>query len=434
MKLFFSLLASIWCCLLFSKTEEHKTEKSVNLTSQKKGNLHIFRSNFQNKSFITLSYTTPFEGSPQAADKGKDLKDFWKRFLFYSLLQERLQQALSTQGIQYTYHQKGGVQESNSCTVSVSCPSHQVVDAISEICRQMEKIKMSGFLEKELQSAKEKAHYGLYKVDNYQTDELIRLASDNMTNETSVLNVNSIVETSKNLIDMVSLDELIAYSQTQIIDANRGIDIVVPSEESFISENELAQILEEQKLPPIQKNVGCDGLIKLIKEDIQHSVSEEVKGADNFQPQVEETSLDKIPLTTQSVNEYYHQLPITSEEKKMIAKIILTMADNNVFKLLFEKKRLERIGKKIHHVHPIKFLGTVFSDPGLVHHMRKIRESSFKWEGFMDGLSRRMVEENGRDNLKKYLPGFCASISANLETVMSFAEKGDYEGMVSSLL
>ena len=433
MKFFFSLLATISCCVvLFSKN-----------TPEKKGTLHIFRSNFQNKSFITLSYTTPFE---EASPNGKELKDFWKRFIFYSLLQDRLQQALSTQGIDYTYHQKGILNEPNSCTVSVSCPSHQVVDAISEICRQMEKIKLSGFLEKELQNAKEKAHYGLYKVDNYQTYDLIRLASNDMTNETTIMNLDSVIETSKNLIDLVSLNELIAYSQAQIIDANRQIDIVVPSEESFISENELAQILEEQKLPLLHKNTSCEGLVVLINEEVLPAASEEMKSSDNIQPQLEEIStdnafpqeegksIDSPPPPTRFAHDYYHQLPITSEEKKMIAKIIYTMADNNVFKLLFEKKKLEKIGKKIHHVHPLKFLGTVFSDPTLVHHMRKIRESSFKWEGFMDGLAHRMVEESGRDNLRKYLPGFCAAINANLEVVTSYADRGDFEGLVISLL
>lgn len=446
MKLFFSFLASIWCCLLFSTNEEHKAEKSATFTSQKKGALHIFRSSFQNKSFITLSYTTPF------ASQEKELKDFWKRFLFYSLLQERLQHALSAQGIHYSYHQKGILHEPNSCTISMSCPSYQVVDAISEICRQMEKIKMSGFLEKELQSAKEKAHHGLYKLENYQTGDLARLVSNDMTSEMATLNLNSIVETSKHLIEMVSLDELTDYSLSQMIDANREIDIVVPSEESFISENDLSQILEEQKLPPEHKNSSeallvPSGLVKLLKEDVHHTVIEEIKcNNDELQPQLEEISNDLIfkdeepcaeetPLTSELVHdhEHYHQLPITEEEKQMIVKIILTMADNNVFKLLFEKKKLERIGKKIHHVHPIKFLGTVFSDPYLVDRMREIKDSSFKWEGFIDGLSLRMTEESSRGNLKKYLPGFCASINANLETVMSYADREDFEGLVSSL-
>ena len=66
--------------------------------------------------------------------------------------------------------------------------------------------------------------------------------------------------------------------------------------------------------------------------------------------------------------------------------------------------------------------------------MKEIHKSSFKWEGFIDGLSKRLSEESGRDNLKKYLPGFCATINANPEALTSFIDRGDYEGMVRSLL
>jgi len=50
-------------------------------------------------------------------------------------------------------------------------------------------------------------------------------------------------------------------------------------------------------------------------------------------------------------------LPIDDNEKKIISSIITTMAEKNVIKLGLMRRTLEKKGKRIHHVHPLRFLG-----------------------------------------------------------------------------
>lgn len=130
----------------------------------------------------------------------------------------------------------------------------------------------------------------------------------------------------------------------------------------------------------------------------------------------------------------YDSLPISGEERTLINKLLFTMAENNIFKLLLEKKRLEKIGDRIHNVHPIRFLGTVFTDPRLVYCMKEIRKSSFKWDGFIEGFGDRMREEAKRGNLAPYVPGFAAAIHKNPEQIMVYIHAVDFEGLVKFLL
>lgn len=130
----------------------------------------------------------------------------------------------------------------------------------------------------------------------------------------------------------------------------------------------------------------------------------------------------------------FYQLPLEDWEKKIIRKIVLTMANKNVFQLLLEKKTMEKRGRDINHVHPLRFMGYVFSDPELKRGMAMIRKSHFKWHGFIDGFSRRIREESKKDNLLRYVPGFCQTVQMSPNQVIGYLEEGDWEGFVKVLI
>jgi hypothetical protein len=130
----------------------------------------------------------------------------------------------------------------------------------------------------------------------------------------------------------------------------------------------------------------------------------------------------------------YQNLPLSSHEAKIITKIITTMAEKNLVQLMFEKRDLERKGKRINPVHPMKFIGYVFADPYLKHCLGQIRKSHFKWDNFIDGYSGRMKEENANNNLMPIVPGFSKALGADPEAVKEFIKNQDWEGLVRFLL
>ena len=132
--------------------------------------------------------------------------------------------------------------------------------------------------------------------------------------------------------------------------------------------------------------------------------------------------------------EQYNQLRLSDSDKKYIKKIITTMAENNVFQLLLDKKSLEKKGKQIRPVHPLRFLGFICAD----HHLRKclhsISKNHFKWSSFVDGFKDRMKEESKKGQLLPYVPGFSSQINANPALVEDFINRGDYEGLMKHFI
>lgn len=95
-----------------------------------------------------------------------------------------------------------------------------------------------------------------------------------------------------------------------------------------------------------------------------------------------------------------YSAPLSESDKENITYLLTTLADanQNPLKLLFKRDSLTKLGDQIEHIHPMTFLGFVFSNDELVVAMRKIRGSSFLWDDFgyriLDSLNREMAQGN----------------------------------------
>lgn len=210
-------------------------------------------------------------------------------------------------------------------------------------------------------------------------------------------------------------------------------------EATFAQEEESATLIAQEV--EIEANRSVDATVDREIATLIQSTPVEEEVLEEVAPELEDLShLAKRPAVTVAepkaaeTQNAYEKLPISPVEKQKIGNILITMAENNVFQLLFEKKRLEKLGRDINHVHPIRFLGAVFSDPNLVNCMYEIRRSGFKWDGFIDGFSQRFKEELRNKNIEAYIPGFAASLGLEEKKVMSYVKSVDFEGLVLHLM
>lgn len=130
----------------------------------------------------------------------------------------------------------------------------------------------------------------------------------------------------------------------------------------------------------------------------------------------------------------FYSLPLHQWEKKVIEKIITSMAEKSLAQLLLDKKEMEKKGDQIHHVHPLRFMGYAMSQTYLKSCMKQFRSNSFKWNNFIDGYSQKMKEMAAADNLNKHLEGFCQFLNIEIEPVLDYIQKGQYEAFVDHLL
>lgn len=136
-----------------------------------------------------------------------------------------------------------------------------------------------------------------------------------------------------------------------------------------------------------------------------------------------------------STQDSFYQLPLLEEDKKNIRIIIKTMAEKGLVKLLLEQRYLEKKGDQVNYIHPLRFIGYIFSDEKLKNCMRQIKTSRFKWNEFIKGFSRRMDEEYSVDNLTRFIPEFVEQVHPqHPERIESFIRKKSWEEFVADLL
>ncbi|MDX8431016.1 MAG: hypothetical protein SNF33_04340 [Candidatus Algichlamydia australiensis] len=138
----------------------------------------------------------------------------------------------------------------------------------------------------------------------------------------------------------------------------------------------------------------------------------------------------------------YRSLPFYKGADKIIHEIVSTTAKKNEIELgLRYKKHLEELGDRIEFtVHPLRFLGAIFSDPELKVCMRTImRGTWFKWPNFMGSTKRRgvvknMTREMRKHNIFPHLYGFAQHVNADYDRILYYVEREDYEGLVKYLI
>lgn len=129
----------------------------------------------------------------------------------------------------------------------------------------------------------------------------------------------------------------------------------------------------------------------------------------------------KIPTENQVD---YKNLICTEADQKIINEVISTVAEKNKGYLLWNESDLRQKQIQINHVHPFKFLATIFCHPKLKSHMGKIFDDFFKRHGFLDGLGPSLEREAKKGTLARYLDDFANEIGVDAQDIRNlFAGK-----------
>lgn len=132
--------------------------------------------------------------------------------------------------------------------------------------------------------------------------------------------------------------------------------------------------------------------------------------------------------------ETYDDLVCTEADQKNIFEIITTMADNGKLSLLMKKNHLQSLGAQINHVHPLKFLSTIVTNPRLRECLHYIFGDYFKRNGFMDGIGPSLSREAEKGKLDLYITDFANEVGVPKENLNESFKNQDWEGLVRVFL
>lgn len=129
---------------------------------------------------------------------------------------------------------------------------------------------------------------------------------------------------------------------------------------------------------------------------------------------------------------YYNPSP---EDKQNIAYVVKTLANKNEISLLFYKNTIESSGAKVNHVHPLKFLQTIFTDEELKIGMRNIRRKSLVWKSFRDGIADSLTDETNNNNmLHEYLPLFASAVQVDINMIAPLYQQRNWCDFIEALV
>lgn len=132
--------------------------------------------------------------------------------------------------------------------------------------------------------------------------------------------------------------------------------------------------------------------------------------------------------------ETYADLVCTEEDQNNIFEIITTMADNGKLSLLLKKNYLQNLGAQINHVHPLKFLSTIVTNPRLKTCLNYVFDDYFKRNGFMDGIAPSLSREAEKGKLDMYIDDFAKEVNVPRENLNKSFQNQDWEGLVRIFL
>ncbi len=397
----------------------------------------------------------------QAPQTYEDLSVLWKQLLLRDLYEYRMESATRLLDETWIHPHLRFLYPVSGYAMATEELSE---NALSFLLWQIELIRLNGFEEDEFYAIKNRLLSQIYYLESQAAfPDCSLLASfyiDQFTLGGICYSFEDFLNASEKYISEISFAELPQYIAEALAEENCNIRVVYPSSPTvpLLTQDKIQEILERvaELATLYQQYADAEDLLMLLSQESntaphllgkpsQAQEERHVKRTDERSATisyVSDTSSDlpirlanaggPTPATT--ALSVFYQLPLSDKESRIITQIIRTMADKNVFELLFEKKDLERKGKRINHVHPLRFMGHILADSKLRRCLKEIRGSSFKWDHLIDGFAKKMRDEAAKDNLASYLPGFAELLSADLSAIQSYIYRKDYEGLVKYLM
>lgn len=130
-----------------------------------------------------------------------------------------------------------------------------------------------------------------------------------------------------------------------------------------------------------------------------------------------------------------YNIPVSQSEKEDLTYITNTMARNSLPSIATSKSSLKKAGDRIEHLHPLRFLMTIFTDEELKANIHAIRSRGWIWDKFYDGLEGSLKDESKKDNMKiEFVIDFANTIGINVDLIQPAIQEKRWKDLVNVLI
>lgn len=126
---------------------------------------------------------------------------------------------------------------------------------------------------------------------------------------------------------------------------------------------------------------------------------------------------------------------VTHYERADIRFIVSSLADKSLMSIAFIKGDLESAGDRIDHVHPLRFLMTIFVDEEMKVAIRNIRGRGWIWNQFVDGIKDSLSTEANIGNLRdEHIVHFASTLGLDPRRLYPSILAQNWEGLIDTLI
>lgn len=130
-----------------------------------------------------------------------------------------------------------------------------------------------------------------------------------------------------------------------------------------------------------------------------------------------------------------YNVPVTQAEKDDLKYITQTLARSSLPGIATSKSSIKKAGDRIDHLHPLRFLMTIFTDDELKANISAIRSRGWVWDKFYDGLEGSLKEESKKDNMRnEFVVDFANTININIDLIKPAITEKRWKDFVNILI
>lgn len=130
-----------------------------------------------------------------------------------------------------------------------------------------------------------------------------------------------------------------------------------------------------------------------------------------------------------------YNIPVTAAEKADLAYIANTLGQSSLAGIATSKSSLKKAGDRIDHLHPLRFLMTIFTDEELKADISAIRSRGWIWDKFFDGLEGSLREESKKDNIRQeFITDFAHVVGINASLIEPAIQEKKWKEFVDILI
>lgn len=142
-----------------------------------------------------------------------------------------------------------------------------------------------------------------------------------------------------------------------------------------------------------------------------------------------------ITIRAKKTNWRDYDAPVTKKEKEKISYIIRTLANDSLISIGSSQSSLKKAGNNIDHLHPFRFLITVFTDEELKAGVHAIRDrGGWIWSGFIEGITGSLDDEGKNNNLIPFTSDFAKEVKINSDLILPSLKQGKWENFINILI